>query len=73
MNLEAQFKIRNDSMLQKFIRENSHWYKIINRNSDYIENMISEMKEKYKLTTSDKINDLSDKIDLIKSFMDVLK
>lgn len=73
MNLENQFKIKNDPMLQKFIRENSYWYKNLNRNPDLIENMTSEMKEKYKLTTSDKINDISNKIDLIKSFMDVIK
>lgn len=73
MNLENQFKIKNDPMLQRFIRENSYWYKILNRNPDLIDNMIEEMKEKYKLTTSDKINDISEKIDLIKAFMDVIK
>ena len=32
MNLETQFKIKNNPMLQKYIRENSYWYKILNRN-----------------------------------------
>lgn len=73
MNLETQFKIKNNSMLQKFIRENSYWYKSLNRNPEFIENMIIEMKKIYKLTTTDKINDLSNKIDLIKSFIDVMK
>ena len=35
--------------------------------------MIQEMKEKYKLTTTDKINELSEKLDLIRTFMNVLK
>ena len=31
------------------------------------------MKEKYKLTASDKINDISEKLDLLRTFMNVLK
>ena len=73
MNLETQFKIKNDPMLQKYIRENSYWYKNLNRNPNLIEYMIQEMKEKYKLTTTDKINELSEKLDLIRTFMNVLK
>ena len=73
MNLETQFKIKNDPMLQKYIRENSYWYKNLNRNPNLIEYMIQEMKEKYKLTTTDKINELSEKLDLIRTFRNVLK
>ncbi len=73
MRIDIQFKIKNDPMLKKFLRENSYWYKNLNRNPDMINIMIDKMKEKYKLTTADKINDLSDKLDLIKTFMNVLK
>ena len=73
MKLDIQFKIKNDPMLQKYIRENSYWYKILNRNPLMINQMIGEMKEKYKLTTTDKINNISEKLDLIRTFMSVLK
>lgn len=73
MRLDVQFKIKNDQMLQKYIRENSYWYKILNRNPDMINTMVDQMKEKYKLTTADKINNISQKLDLIKTFMNVLK
>ena len=73
MNLETIVKIKNDAMLQKYIRENSYWYKILNRNPNMMEYLIDEMKVKYKLTTADKINDLSDKLDLIKAFMNAFK
>ena len=73
MRLDIQFKIKNDPMLFKYIRENSYWYKILNRNPNQIDNMVENMKEAYKLTTADKINDLSEKLDLIKAFMNVLK
>ena len=73
MNLENQFRIKNNSLLQKYIRENSYWYKILNRNPNMIEYLEEEMKEKYKLTTADKINDLSNKLDLVRAFMDAFK
>lgn len=73
MRIDIQFKIKDDPNLQKFVRENSYWYKNLNRNPDSINLLIDDMKEKYKLTTADKINDLSNKLDLIKTFMNVLK
>ena len=39
MNLETQFKLKNNSLLQKYIRENSYWYKILNRNPELIVKM----------------------------------
>ena len=73
MNLETIIKIKNNALLQKYIRENSYWYKILNRNPNMIEYLEEEMKEKYKLTTIDKINELSNKLDLIKAFMNAFK
>lgn len=73
MRLDVQFKIKNNSMLQKYIRENSYWYKNLNRNPDLIGTLVDEMKEKYKLTTADKINSLGQKLDLISTFINVLK
>lgn len=73
MRLDVQIKLKNDPMLQKYIRENSYWYKNLNRNPESINILVDEMKEKYKLTTADKINSISEKLDLIKTFMNVLK
>ena len=73
MNLENIIKIKNNAMMQKYIREHSYWYKILNRNPSLITYMIDDMKKEYKLTTVDKINDLSDKLDLVKTFMNAFK
>lgn len=73
MKLDVQFKIKNDPMLQKYIRENSYWYKNLNRNPELLGVLTDEMKEKYKLTTADKINSLGQKLDLITTFINVLK
>ena len=56
MTIETQLKISSDPMLIRFIREYPIWYKYLNRNPDLFNNMVQDMKEKYKLTTSDRIN-----------------
>ena len=73
MNLECIVKIKNDVMLQKYIRENSYWYKILNRNPAMIEYAMDEMKKQYKLMTADKINEISNKLDLVRTFMNAFK
>ena len=73
MKLDTIVKIKNNPMLQKYIRENSYWYKLLNRNPSSINKMIEEMKKAYKMRFEDKIDDLSDKMNLVKSFMDAIK
>ena len=73
MNLETQFKIKNNPMLQRYIREHSYWYKILNRNPSSINKMTEDMKKEYKLRFEDKIDDLNSKMNLVKAFMDAMK
>lgn len=73
MNYVIQSRIHNDINLKRFIRENSYWYKELNRDSNSFSSFVEDMKIKYKLTTSDKINRTIDNINMISSFLDVLK
>ncbi len=73
MNLACQFAIKNNQYLYRFLRENSYWYKELNRNPDSLKQMEQQMKEYYKLTPKDKMDELSKKIELIRTFMDVLR
>ena len=73
MTIETQLKISSDSMLIRFIREYPIWYKYLNRNPDLFSNMVQDMKEKYKLTTSDRINNALNSIGMLQSLIDVLK
>lgn len=73
MTYSLQSKINSDINLKKFLRENSYWYKILNRNENAFLDFVSDMKVKYKLTTSDKINRTIDNIGMIQSFLEVLK
>ncbi len=73
MTIENQIRLSNDQMLTRFIREYPIWYKKLNRNPDLFNDMIMDMKEKYKLTTSDRINNTLNSINMLKTFLDVLK
>lgn len=73
MTIENQIRLSNDQMLTSFIREYPIWYKRLNRNPDLFNDMIMDMKEKYKLTTSDRINNTLNSINMLKTFLDVLK
>lgn len=73
MTYEIQTRIQNDINLKRFLRENSYWYKQLNRNDESFRGFVEDMKVKYKLTTSDKINRTIDNISMIQSFLEVLK
>lgn len=73
--METRVRILLDSnkIYKTYLRSNSYWYKTLNRNPEMIDVFINEVKEKYKLTTQDKINNIVDKIDMINKFISVLR
>ena len=73
MVYDIQYRINNDINLKKFLRENSYWYKDLNRNADSFKYFVNDMKVKYKLTTNDRIDKAINNISMIQSFLDVLK
>jgi len=73
MQMDIFFKIDKDPMQKQFLRENSYWYKYLNRDSTYYKDFINEMKEKYKLTPTDKLNKVVTNINMLSTFLDVLK
>lgn len=73
MNIETQIKIRNNPNLYRYLRDNSSWYKALNRDPNNIKQMEIEMKNAYKLNLTDKIGNLNQKIDMIRTFIDILR
>ena len=73
MNLNLQYRIYQDPKQHKFLRENSHWYKYLNRSETYYKDFINDMKDKYKLKPTDRLNKMMDNINMVSSFLDVLK
>ncbi len=73
MKLNLVYALRNNPPLYHYLKYNSYWYKELYRNPSSIKRLESEMKKEYKLTTEDKISRLSNKINMMASFLDVLK
>ncbi len=73
MNLYTINYIKNNPPVYNFLRENSSWYKVLNRNPQAIRKIEELAKEKYKLRLSDRLEKLSNNMNLISSFMEMLK
>ena len=73
MNVKTQIIVRNNPNIYRYLREYSYWYKYLNRNPESIKDLEVEMKSRYKLTTKDRLEKINNSMNLIHSFMDVLK
>ncbi|MEE0700003.1 MAG: YlbE-like family protein [Bacilli bacterium] len=73
--MDTRIKILLDSNpdYKRYIRSNSYWYKTLNRNPEMFDVFVNEVKEKYKLRTTDKLNNIIDKIDMVSKFINVLR
>jgi hypothetical protein len=71
MNIIVQNKLIEEEKFKMILRENSNYYKFLNRDSDYYKEFKKNMKEKYKLRTVDKIDNVIDSIDLISKIFNV--
>jgi len=69
MSEETIYIIKNNPIINRFLREESYYYKYLYRDNNYIREIERLAKEKYRLTTLDKIED---KINLIKLFIEFL-
>ena len=73
MNLNLQYRIKQDQRQLQFLRENSYWYKYLNRSEQYYKDFINDKKDKYKLKPTDRINKMIENIEMFSTFLDVLK
>ena len=73
MQLETQFALKKDAKLAVYLKDNSFWYKELNRSPNNYKSYASFIKEKYKLKTTDKINSVVENIDIINSVLNVIK
>lgn len=73
MEILLQQKLNEDKKMAAYLKQNSYWYKQLNRNSESYKDFIAAMKEKYHLEVTDKINDAIDNIDIITGILDNLK
>ncbi len=71
MNLNLQYRLKSNSNYVRFLRENSFWYKYLNRSQSYFVQFENAMKIKYKLTPKDKLDRFSQNIDRVSQLMDI--
>lgn len=73
MDIETQLIVRSNPDLYRFLREESYWYKYLNRDPKMIKEVEQRMKEKYRLNAEGKLEKLNRSINLISSFMEIMK
>lgn len=73
MRLETQYTIKSNPNFIRYLRENSNWYKLLNRNPDMIKVFIEEVKEKYKMRPTDKIYHVLETIEVLQNVFSTIK
>ena len=73
MSIDVQMVINSDVRYISYLRDNSYWYKYLNRSDEALKGFMDEVKDKYEMKTSDKINRLVDNINMFGAFLEALK
>ncbi len=73
MQVATLLKIKSNPNLYRYLRENSYWYKYLNRSPLSLKEMEEEMKEKYRLRPTDRLENVSNTIKMIESFLEVMR
>ena len=73
MTTELKLKISSDPRLVSFIIQYPIWYKRLNRNPLLFKDFTEDMKDKFKIRPSDRLNKTLENISMIQTFLNVLK
>lgn len=73
MHFITSSKLFENEVLLKHFMEHSYWIKELNRNPNILKNFEREMKVIYKERPTDKLNNVVDGIEMISSFIEMLK
>ncbi|MBS7021554.1 MAG: hypothetical protein KH135_06920 [Firmicutes bacterium] len=73
MSLETQFTIKNNEKYFHYLRTHSYWYKELNRNPNKLNQFIEEVKDAYKLRTTDKVEKAIETFEFLQSILSTLQ
>lgn len=73
MTLEIQYNLKSNPNYLNYIRENSNWYKILNRHPNLFKQFTNEVKEKYNLRPTDRVVKALETIELLQNVLSTLK
>lgn len=73
INIEIRNKIKDNPMIHQYMSDYSQEYKMLYRNANYIKTIEKKARETYKKTTIDKLKQVREKIDILKTFISIMK
>jgi len=73
MSLDIQFKLKNSPYYIRYLRENSEWYKILNRYPEQFKNFEQQVKEAYQLRPTDRIGKALEAFEMVQTLISTLK
>ena len=73
MQLPIKIIIEQNPDLRRYLKENSYWYKYLNRDGKYIKLMNEEMKKKYGLNSNYKLEKINNNMTLVREMLKILK
>lgn len=68
-----QMSFRENPKMFELLKQNSYYFKGLNRGVVDYKKFVSDMKVKYKERTSDKLENIMDNMELVSSVLNVLK
>ncbi|MDD2504912.1 MAG: hypothetical protein PHF21_01415 [Bacilli bacterium] len=72
MDYELQFKIYKDKKLANYLKENSEWYKHLNRSNNNYKYFLKGYKKYNREMSSNKFNTAIDTIDTVNSILKII-
>jgi len=72
MDYELQFKIYKDKKMTKYLKENSEWYKYLNRSADNYKRFLSGFKKHNQEIRTVKFNEVVDTLDTVNSIFKII-
>lgn len=73
MEKYSQMSFRENPKMFELLKQNSYYFKGLNRGVVDYKKFVSDMKIKYKERTSDKLESIMDNMELVSSVLNVLK
>ena len=73
MTLDVQFKLKGNPNYINYVRQNSYWYKILNRHPEKLKDFIEEAKTYYGLRPTDRLERAVETISLLQNILSTMK
>lgn len=73
MTLEVQYNLKSNPNFIRYLRENSHWYKLLNRNPLLFKKFASDVKEEYGLKPASRIAKALETIEVLQNVISSIK